>query len=55
MNDAERRAGELLAEMPKAKNQRSAARTTLAALGITDTQSSRWQRMAAKLGQEVAP
>ncbi len=43
---AERRAGEMLRQMEKAKNQRSAANTTLGALGISHAQSSRWQRAA---------
>lgn len=42
---AERRAGEMLAGMEKAKNHRSTART-LRAVGVSDSQSSRWQRAA---------
>ena len=59
---AERRAGELLAEMPKAIGARGSGRDqhqvrsppatapateTLADLGITKTQSSKWQKLAA--------
>ena len=59
---AERRAGELLAEMPKATGARGSgsnqhqvrsppatapATETLADLGITKTQSAKWQRLAA--------
>lgn len=42
---AERKAGALLAEMDKAKNQ-SATNKTLAAIGVSHIQSSRWQRAA---------
>jgi N6-adenosine-specific RNA methylase IME4 len=43
---AERKAGDLLRSMDKAKNQRCAGSITLPALGITKIQSSRWQRAA---------
>jgi N6-adenosine-specific RNA methylase IME4 len=43
---AERKAGEILRGMEKAKNQNSAGNVTLPALGITKIQSSRWQRAA---------
>lgn len=42
---AERKAGELIKEMPKAKNQNSATNTLLEA-GISHIQSSRWQTVA---------
>ncbi len=45
----ERRAGEMLAAMEKAKNGKSTT-TSLVALGITHKQSSRWQ-MEAKLSE----
>lgn len=51
---AERKAGELLAEMEKQKNQYTAGNTMLPALnnlGITKMQSSRWQ-LAAQLPEE---
>lgn len=43
--EAERKAGEALAQMPKAKNQYSANSTLLSA-GINSTQSERWQQGA---------
>lgn len=52
---AERRAGQLLAEMPKAKGELknssrshdSTATKTLSEIGITKNESSRWQKLAA--------
>ena len=48
---AERKAGELLAAMPKSVNRHSST-STVTELGITHTQSSRWQR-AAKVPEEA--
>jgi hypothetical protein len=45
MNLPERKAGEILAGMEKAKNRHSSG-DTLSSLGITGKQSSRWQRIA---------
>jgi hypothetical protein len=45
------KAGEMLARMDKAKNQ-YAGNNTLPALGITKTQSSRWQRGRRNVGQD---
>jgi hypothetical protein len=66
VEQAERRCGELLAEMPKAKGARVRGgdstgspivlppgnEQTLADLGISKRQSSEWQALAAKLGDE---
>jgi hypothetical protein len=41
---AERKAGEILAGIDKAKNQNSAGIITLPAMGITKIQSSRWSK-----------
>lgn len=43
--DAERKAGEMLAVMPKKANQHVAG-TTMVQAGISRNQSSRWQRVA---------
>lgn len=50
---SERRAGKLISEMPKQHGSRgtgkkvgSTAATTLSALGVSKTQSSRWQKLA---------
>jgi len=49
---AERKAGGFLRDTDKAKNQYSAGRGTLPALGITKDQSSQWQKVAAIPDQE---
>lgn len=43
---AERKAGELIREMPKKANQHAAPDTMSGALGIAYHQSSRWQKLA---------
>jgi 16S rRNA G966 N2-methylase RsmD len=44
---AERKAGEMLRQMPKAVNRHSSSGRTLRPLGINKSQSSRWQQVAA--------
>ena len=51
---AERKAGELLAGMDlKSKSQRANDRVSLADIGITGKQSSRWQRAATRMSAWV--
>ena len=47
---AERKAGQLLAEMPKPENRRLGD-SVLPSLGVTKAESSRWQRVAGSSGE----